>query len=280
MSAVRTSSVRSAIDDGRLGERLWFYANYVCNLACSYCLTESAPDVPARELDGALMRSLAAEGAGLGFRSIGVTGGEPFMRRDAVPLLADLADVLPLVVLSNGTLFTGARLRALGRLAAHPVRIQISLDSSTAVANDAMRGPENFRKVVEAIPKLIDMGIGVRIATTVQHRDADDLAALCELHRSLGVPDDDHVVRGIVRRGRALMRGMGEDAGIDRLGPELTITTDGAFWSPFGPTIAEGRLDTDLMVARDVRTLAPAAGALIGVIDGSRYTGPEDDRFT
>ena len=37
--------VAEAIEDGTLGERVWFYANYHCNLECSYCLTESGPNV-------------------------------------------------------------------------------------------------------------------------------------------------------------------------------------------------------------------------------------------
>jgi MoaA/NifB/PqqE/SkfB family radical SAM enzyme len=275
-----TTPIPDLIDEGRLGERLWFYANYVCNLACVYCLTESAPNVPARELDADLMRAHAHEAADLGFRAIGVTGGEPFLRRDMVGLAADLADMLPVTVLTNGTLFRGARLEAMRTLAALPVRIQISLDHATPQANDEMRGPENFAKVVDAIPRLVDMGITVRIATTVEEPDPDDLAALCDLHRSLGVPDEDHLVRGIVRRGRALTEGLGDDASLDRLMPELTITGDGAFWSPFGPTIVDGRLDTDLLIARDTRMLAPAAAAMTAVIEGSTVPPPGEDRFT
>ena len=42
--------VAEAIEAGVLGDRLWFYANYHCNLECSYCLTESGPNVPRRLL--------------------------------------------------------------------------------------------------------------------------------------------------------------------------------------------------------------------------------------
>jgi hypothetical protein len=160
------------------------------------------------------------------------------------------------------------------------VRVQISLDRSEAVANDEMRGPENFRKVVEAVPRLVQMGIGVRIATTLAFMDHEDLGRLCELHRSLGVPDEDHVVRGVIRRGRALTEGLGEEAGIDKLMPEVTITAEGVFGSPFAPTVTESRLDTDLMIGRDTRSLAGAATALLTTIDGSGYAGPSDDRFT
>jgi sulfatase maturation enzyme AslB (radical SAM superfamily) len=275
-----TGPVAEAIEQGVIGSRLWFYANYHCNLACSYCLTESAPDVDRRELDPDHVVDLAEQGRVLGFTAIGVTGGEPFLVAQMPELLARLSDVMPVVVLSNGTLFTGRRLERMRPLGERDVRVQISLDRSEAVANDEMRGPENFRKVVDAIPRLVDLGIGVRIASTLAWVDEDDMAKLCALHRSLGVPDEDHVVRGVVRRGRALTEGLGEPAGIGELGPELTITADGAFWSPFGPTVVGGLVDTDLLVTRAVSPLSRPAESLVGLVSGSGYQGPADDRFT
>ena len=272
--------VREAIERGQIGSRLWFYANYHCNLACSYCLTESAPDVSRRELDSDLMVELAEQGRTLGFTSVGVTGGEPFLVAEMPEQLVRLSGVLPVVVLSNGTLFSAKRLERMRPLGERDVRVQISLDRSEAFANDEMRGPENFRKVVEAIPKLVEFGIGVRIASTLAWVDDDDMAKLCALHRSLGVPDEDHVVRGVVRRGRALTEGLGEPAGIAELGPELTITADGAFWSPFGPTVVGGRVDTDLLVTRSITPLSRPAEALAALVTGSGYAGPVDDRFT
>ncbi|MEO8475922.1 MAG: radical SAM protein [Actinomycetota bacterium] len=273
-------TVRDAVSQGRIGSRFWLYANYHCNLACSYCLTESSPTVVRRELAPGRMVELATEARDLGFASLGVTGGEPFLVEEMPELLLELSSILPTVVLSNGTRFGLDRLERMRPLSGRDLRVQISLDRSEAVANDEMRGPENFRKVVEAIPRLVDLGIGVRIASTLDMVDEDDMARLCALHRSLGVPDDDHIVRGIVRRGRALTEGLGSDAGLDDLAPELTITADGAFWSPFAPTVTGGRLDTDLMIGRDTRSVATAAGAMIALVTGTDYEGPVDDRFT
>ena len=273
-------TIRDAVSQGQIGSRFWLYANYHCNLACSYCLTESGPTVLRRELAPSRMIELATEARDLGFASLGVTGGEPFLVEGMPELLLELSSILPTVVLSNGTRFGIERLERMRPLSGRDLRIQISLDRSEAVANDEMRGPENFRKVVEAIPRLVDLGIGVRIASTLDWVDEDDMARLCALHRSLGVPDEDHVVRGIVRRGRASTERLGTEAGMDDLAPELTITADGAFWSPFAPTVTGGRLDTDLMIGRDTRSVAAAAGAMVALVGGSDYTGPLDDRFT
>src|SRR5262249_46033492 len=106
----------------------------------------------------------------------------------------------------------------------------------------------------------------------------DELERLCSLHRSLGVPDDDHVIRPIVRRGRATDNGMGIAASPDDLFPELTITADGSFWSPFGPTVSGGRLDTDLMVTRRIEPLSAVAKAFVRLADARPQTG-ETSRF-
>jgi hypothetical protein len=131
-----------------------------------------------------------------------------------------------------------------------------------------MRGPENFRKVVDAIPRLVQRGVRVRIATTVDAIDDEELQRLCGLHRRLGVPDADHVIRPIVRRGRAVDHDLGVDAGPADLPAELTITTDGAFWSPFGPTVHGGRLDTDLLITRTTMPLRVPAAALLRLVQG------------
>jgi MoaA/NifB/PqqE/SkfB family radical SAM enzyme len=261
------TAVAEAIKSGRLPGRLWLYSNYHCNLKCTYCLTESAPGVAKRRLDPDRMLGLAKEAADLGFSELGVTGGEPFIEPHMPDTVASLAKILPVVVLTNGTLFTKRRLQRLRRLAQLKVKFQISLDSSDPVANDTMRGPDNFHKVVEAIPRLVDLGIRVRIATTCEHMDEADLARLCTLHRELGVPDEDHVVRPIIRRGRAVDYGLGIGAEASELPSELTITADGAFWSAFGPTVHGGRLDTDLLVTRAISPLRIPATAMLRLLE-------------
>lgn len=260
--------------EGAVGSRLWLYSNYHCNLVCTYCLTESGPKVARRELDPATMLDLAREAKGLGFTGVGVTGGEPFLVPEMPELLVELSRVLPVLVLTNGTLFQRALLERMRPLADADVMVQISLDHPEPEANDRMRGPENFRKVVEAVPQLRQRGIRVRIATTVEEEDADELERLCALHRGLGVSDDDHVVRPIIRRGRAETGDMGVLARYLDLEPELTITADGAFWSPFAPTVRQGLLDTDLLLTRTVRPLQRPLDAMRAVA-GARPEGAD-----
>lgn len=262
-------ALREAIADQRVSERLWLYANYHCNLRCVYCLTDSAPEVPRRILPVPQMLEAAEQAKALGFTALGVTGGEPFLIPKMPEILGELARRLPVLVLSNATLFTPKLLDRMRPLADLPVTVQISLDSAEPDVNDEFRSPRNFAKVVDAVPKLIDLGIPVRIATTGDHNTPEQMERLCALHRSLGVGDDDHVVRPIVHRGRAVDNDMGVVAAPKDLHPELTLTADGSFWSPFAPTVRNGRLDTDLLVTRRRLPLEDPTRALLALADAN-----------
>ncbi len=263
-------ALEELIDQGTVAPRLWFYTNYHCNLACSYCLTGSSPRAARRVLDPDRIVRLADEAVALGFRSFGISGGEPFLNTWLPDVAMELASRRPLVLLTNGTLFTPKLLRRVAPFADAPIEVQISLDSADPLENDAMRGPENFAKVVAAIPQLVGRGVTVRVATTLEEgSDRSELPRLCALHRALGVDDDHHIVRPIVARGRAVEQGLGIPAHQPDLFPELTLTADGAFWSPFGATARPGSpLDTELLLTRQVEPLVRPLRALLEQVRG------------
>jgi MoaA/NifB/PqqE/SkfB family radical SAM enzyme len=256
-----------AVSSGQAGDRLWLYATYHCNLACTYCLTESHPRIAdRRELSSDDLVEAVRQARQLGFRSVGLTGGEIFMLPWLPAALAEIAAVLPTLALTNGTLFTRRTLERLEPLAGLDVAFQLSLDSAEATRNDALRGPENHAQVIEAIRRLRERGHRVRIATTVEERDADDLDRLCQLHRSLGVPDEDHLVRTIVRRGKAALEGLGSELGPHDVLPELTLTAEGAFLHPFAPTVRDGVTDHDLRVCSLALPVADALQAFVDTV--------------
>ena len=269
MSATSTTdgTIAQAVASGELPGRVWLYSNYNCNLACSYCLTESSPHSERRMLTPELMRTVATEAAALGFSDLGVTGGEPFLLPWLTETVAEMSRSLPVVVNTNGTLFGGDRLDRVAVLAESQVALQISLDSHLPEVNDAARGEDNFRKVIEAVPRLVEFGVEVRIATTTSG-PLDDVALdpLRELVASLGVSADHHVVRPIVRRGRADDLGIGLQAGARDIPSELTITADGAFWGSFAPTVQNDVLDIDLLLTRTVLPLSIPAGVLLALL--------------
>lgn len=263
------AALEKAVAEGRMGERLWLYATYHCNLACVYCLTESHPRITDRRaLSRDEMTRAAQEAKELGLRSVGITGGEVFMVPDFAETMVEIGGILPVVALTNGTLFTDKLLARLEPLADLPAALQISLDSDEPTRNDAFRGPENFAKVLEAIPRLLERGIEVRIATTVEYQTESELERVCALHRRLGISDEHHLVRPVVRRGRAAVEEMGQDLAPTDVLPELTLTAEGAFMHPFAPTVRHGVTDLDLLVSRQIAPLEVAARRLVQIVAG------------
>ncbi len=269
ISAVVDGPVADAVAAGNLPGRVWIYTNYNCNLACSYCLTESSPRSERRQLEPTTMIAIAEQARQLGFTGLGVTGGEPFLLPWLPEAIIAMADHLPVILLTNGTLFSGDRLERAAILAGHDVALQISLDSHLPDLNDMARGPDNFAKVADAVPRLIARGIRVRIATTTAGAlDDPAIEPLRQLVESWGVARDDHLVRPIVRRGRADQLEIGLTARAQDIPSELTITADGAYWGSFGPTVRGGRLDTDLLLTRTVLPLSVPAKALLTALGG------------
>jgi MoaA/NifB/PqqE/SkfB family radical SAM enzyme len=261
------AELETAVAEGRMGDRLWLYATYHCNLACVYCLTESHPRIAERRaLTHETMVTAAREAGELGFRSVGISGGEVFMLPDFAETMIEVARILPVVALTNGTLFTDRLLSRIEPLAGLPAAVQISLDSDEPTRNDAFRAPENFAKVMDAIPKLLERGLEVRIATTVEYQTEEELERVCALHRRLGIPDEHHIVRPVVRRGRAAVEELGRELGPFDVLPELTLTADGAFLHPFAPTVRRGVTDVDLLVSRQVAPLAAPTRTFLRIV--------------
>ena len=75
------SETATAVAEGRLPGRVWMYSNYHCNIACTYCLTDSGPKVPRRELTTQTMLEVGRQAKALGFTDL----GSPAVRRSCSP---------------------------------------------------------------------------------------------------------------------------------------------------------------------------------------------------
>ncbi len=244
----------AASDDGHarpLGERLWLYLNFHCNLQCDYCCVRSSPTARRRELGLDRVRRIAREVPPLGVRELFVTGGEPFLLDDIADIVIALAGAAPVTLLTNGMLFRGPRLAALRRLPRSGVTLQISLDSPDPAVHDAHRGQGAWRRAVEGIDTARAEGFRVRLAATVT-TDADEERFRTFLDATQVAPEDRVVrrvaLRGVAASGIALSRA--------DLVPEITITADGVYWHPVGAD------DADLLVTREIFPLAGAFEAV------------------
>ncbi len=252
--------------------KLWIYTNYDCNLRCSYCVAKSGPNVPRRAIGLANVRRLVDEAMALDFGHIFFTGGEPFLLNDIYDMLAYASARVQTTVLTNAMLLGHAqrlpgqhqtRLDRLRAIANDQLIVQVSLDGGRPEDHDAYRGPGTWAKTVEGLRQLQAAGFRVRLGTTETPVNAAHLPALCEFHRSLGIPDSDHFVRPLARRGYSRE---GLELGMHNLAPELTVNLDGIFWHPLST-------DADMQVSRQLFPLAAAVERVQGQLDTLARTG-------
>jgi MoaA/NifB/PqqE/SkfB family radical SAM enzyme len=250
--------------------KLWLYTNYDCNLRCSYCVAKSGPNVPRRALGLANVKRLVDEAVELGFSDVFFTGGEPFILNEMYDMLAYSSARVRTTVLTNGMLLRGRRLDKLCEIDNDNLNLQVSLDGGRPEHNDAYRGKGSWAKTVDSIKRLQARGFRVRLSTTETPANSAHLDTVCEFHRSLGIPDEDHFVRPLAKRGYAK-----EGLELDRtnLLPEVTVNLDGVFWHPLST-------DADMRVGQKIFPLASAVERIQRQLDVMAEGGAPLTTFT
>lgn len=245
--------------------KLWLYTNFDCNLSCTYCVAESTPTAARRALELANVRRLVDEAVTLGFQDIFFTGGEPFILPDIYDMLAYSSAQVRTTVLTNGMLLHGPRFDKLCAIANGNLIVQVSLDGGRPEHHDAYRGQGSWDKTVEAIKRLLAHDFHVRLSTTETPANAAHLAELQQFCRSLGIAEEDHFVRPLAKRGFSQE---GVEVGLHNLVPEITVTRDGIYWHPLvSPN------DTDMLVSREINSLAPAVECVQQQLEQIARTG-------
>lgn len=179
-------------------ETLWINTGTLCNLACPTCYIESSPVNDALVYLGlAEAEAYFDEARPLGARTIGFTGGEPFMNPDMVAMMRSaLARGFDLLVLTNAMRpmrrFEAA-LAAIGRGQGDRVVMRVSLDHHDAAAHEAERGAGSWRKALDGLAWLAANGFRVAVAGRRLGGEAEARAAYRRLFRRLGI-EIDHLV--------------------------------------------------------------------------------------
>jgi cyclic pyranopterin phosphate synthase len=128
-----------------------------CNLRCTYCMP--ADGVPYEDQEAVLSREEIVRFAALlsrhGLRKVRITGGEPLVRRDVVPLIRDIAALPPIVDLGLTTNAVLLERQADALWEAGLRRLNISLDTLR---------PERFAQIAR-FAKFSDAKAGLDAAT-------------------------------------------------------------------------------------------------------------------
>jgi TusA-related sulfurtransferase/pyruvate-formate lyase-activating enzyme len=258
-----------------LGERLWLYSNFHCNLACDYCCSESSPQAAARLLPagvaggappGLVAAAAVKEFAGLGGRELLVTGGEPFLHPELGEIVRHAGGHVPVTILTNAMVFSrGTRRSVLEAMDRSRVTLQVSLDSGSPQLHDRLRGKGSHARAVAGIRLARELGFRVRVAATLYPSDLEEAGPLHALCDDLGVAADDRLLRPVANEGAA---DSGVHISLDTVEPEPTLAVDGAWWHPVGVTNSHLRVSPDplpvehvLDVMRDVLAVQAAGNA-------------------
>lgn len=174
---------------------LWFNSGTLCNLACKNCYIESSPT------NDALVYITLADVRGyldeiardrLPTREIAFTGGEPFMNRDMVPIIAlCLERGFDVLLLSNAMRpmrrFETALLALAGR---ERLTIRVSLDHYSKAVHEAERGPNSWDKAIDGLCWLAanDFRIAVAGRHLAGESDADARAGYRALFAQAKLP--------------------------------------------------------------------------------------------
>ena len=175
-------------------DTLWFQvAGTLCNIECTHCFVSSSPTNRSHAmLSLAEVESRLAEARELGVREYYFTGGEPFMNREMIPILAATLKQGPATVLTNGMLLRKEicrQLRELGDASEYSLDIRVSLDGFDRQSHDAIRGAGVWDRVMIGLRNLGEFGINPVITVTEAAdgvRGDEGRARFLELIRSIG----------------------------------------------------------------------------------------------
>ena len=190
----------------KLPDELYVMITDGCNLRCHHCWPRAKPVSEAISISVQNFQGLVENFTRLGSHAITITGGEPLSHPECMAIVAHAArqERIDRVCLqTNGALLDADAIARIRMLPQKKIRIQVSLDGARPDTHDRLRGSGSFRKSIEGLRRLKEIGWGssVAIAFTETASTIDDLPDLLALAEQLEV---GQVLSGcLVKEGRA-----------------------------------------------------------------------------
>lgn len=174
---------------GRLHTDLRISVTDKCNLRCTYCMPAEVTFLPREELlSYEEIARVVAVAAGLGIRTIRLTGGEPLLRRDLdrlVRLVAGVRGIEEVAVTTNGLLLAdqAAALRAAGL-----ARLNVSLDAIREEAFEKLTRRSGLDRVLAGLAAARAAGFAsIRInAVSIRGLSEEEIVPLASFCRREG----------------------------------------------------------------------------------------------
>lgn len=156
-----------------------------CNLRCTYCMPEQMQFLQRKALLTneeilTLMRPLAAAG----IDKLRITGGEPFLRKDLLPLLASLKTFIPEISITTNGVLTQSYIP---QLKDGGIRhINLSLDTLQRDRFHAITRRDQFPAVMQTLNSLLEHDMQVKLNVVIMSGvNTDELQAFAELTKQM-----------------------------------------------------------------------------------------------
>jgi radical SAM protein len=245
-----------------------------CDLACRHCRAEAQFTPQAGELDHAESRTLLRQIAAFDrpLPHLILTGGDPLNRPDIYDLIGE-ARSLGLTVSITPSATSTLTYDALAKLKAHGIEsLGLSLDGSTAELHEAVRGvPGCFGWTIAAVKSAVKLGFPIQINTLVSQETVDDLPAMYEMLKPIGIMRWSLFFLIAVGRGkelRSISPDQGEDCmnwvyGLAHVAPFAIKTTE----APSYRRVALDRMRAEGKTAAEIELTSVYRG--FGIRDGN-----------
>ncbi len=153
-----------------------------CALRCVHCRAEAIPRRDPRELTTEEGFRLIDQLVEIGGPILIITGGDPMMRPDLFDLISYATQSGLRVAMSPSATALVTRERLKKARDAGVTRTHISLDGATAESHDAFRKtPGSFKRTLEIMDMLADLGMSLQIGTTVSRHNLHELDRIAEI---------------------------------------------------------------------------------------------------
>jgi len=154
-----------------------------CNLRCRHCYSSSGPWI-ADTTDLEVLRRTVADARDLGYDVLAVSGGEPLLFRELLPLLRHAHELgMRTAVTTNGLLLTERRLSELVGLVDV---LAISLDGRPETHNWIRDDRRAFGQMSSRLPAVRDSGIAFAFITTLTLHNVHELEFVFQLAAEYG----------------------------------------------------------------------------------------------
>ncbi|MCU0691237.1 MAG: radical SAM protein [Polyangiaceae bacterium] len=167
--------------------RIYLYLSGSCNLACRHCWIDPrfSKTAGADDLSLEAIQSIVIQAQELGLRSVKLTGGEPMLHPQLVPLIRFLHESkIGITMETNGTLIGEAEAKLLKAVGA---TLSISLDGpDAALHEDLRRVPGCFEQTLAGMRALQRENVSYQVIACLYRNNQQRVVEIPALIRTLG----------------------------------------------------------------------------------------------